>query len=253
VLPSDKSDASIDAVMSPVLLSDADLAAIDAALPTDIEPRVRRLVRPIFEEWARIELPEHLNRQSPKSRANRRTKVERVAKTARGLAAALAALGDNGPNEIAAWATVGTDDFFAPGKVEDLVNRLTLVSQNLPELVGRAAAAAQRLKARRGRPNTIIAYLVMLDLAAIYEFLTGSPPTRRVRSDVYDDDSGAEYGPFYTFVEAVWSRIAGLIEHPPSPKTLVRDWAEYRRQYNESSTIIANLHLRRPEWGLLGQ
>lgn len=169
------------------------------------------------------------------------------------MQAALTALGGEGPYQIAAWATVGTEDVFAPGKLEDLVNRFTAVSQNLPELAARAAAAAQQLQARRGRPNTTVAYLVMLDLAAIFEFLTGSPPMRRVRTDVYDEDAGAEYGPFYTFVEAVWLRIAGLFERPPSAKTLIREWGNHRNKYNESSAIITNLHLRHPEWDLFGQ
>jgi hypothetical protein len=87
-------------------------------------------------------------------------------------------------------------------------------------------------------------YLVLLDLAAIFEWASGQHAGRRVRTDI-SEDAGKEYGPFYDFARAAWPMIFG------SEKGLshaLRTWAKRRALYREESPLIWNMDLRHPEW-----
>jgi len=61
-------------------------------------------------------------------------------------------------------------------------------------------------------------YLVMLDLAAIFELVSGEEPRRRV-----DFDSGKTYGPFADFAAGVWLVVFGNIR---GLSYAVRVWAD---------------------------
>jgi hypothetical protein len=81
------------------------------------------------------------------------------------------------------------------------------------------------------RPAMLSRYLVLHDLAAIFQWATGVRAGRRVRTDL-SDDAGEEYGPFYDFTRAVWPIIFG------SEKGLghaIRTWAKRRAQHREKS------------------
>ena len=86
---------------------------------------------------------------------------------------------------------------------------------------GQAAATWVPLPMRAG---TLQRYLVLLDLAAIFEWATGQTAGRRVRTDVWEE-AGKEYGPFYDLARVVWPMIFG------SEKGLsnaLRTWAKGR-------------------------
>jgi hypothetical protein len=100
------------------------------------------------------------------------------------------------------------------------------------------------LKRRPGQPRNKAAYLVLLDLAAIFKRLTGLKPEREV-SRIDSRETGA----FYCFCEAVWPLVfdcgvGGLA-------AAMKNWARDHQKYNESSALIANLQLRHPSWGVL--
>src|SRR5262249_59764217 len=59
-------------------------------------------------------------------------------------------------------------------------------------------------KRELGHPRNICAYLVMMDLVAIFEWLTGRKATREV-----DRDLGKDTGPFWHFAAAVWPHVSG--------------------------------------------
>jgi hypothetical protein len=113
-------------------------------------------------------------------------------------------------------------------------------------------------------------YLIVRDLAVIYEMLTEHAATRRI-----DFDSGTDYGPFSDFVKEIWMQIFG---DKRGVSYAIRVWAnEMARQrkvieaevaaitsefcrplydreretiesrYRETATFGANLSLRHPD------
>jgi hypothetical protein len=108
-----------------------------------------------------------------------------------------------------------------------------------------SAAAAQPLyKPGRGQPRNIVAELVLQDLAALFEYVTGLRATRRV--DRTGEKAGKETGPFLNFAKAVWPVIfgsdVGLLSQ-------LREWDVYG---GKKSMVISAIALRRPEWGVSG-
>src|ERR1700747_2945317 len=75
-------------------------------------------------------------------------------------------------------------------------------------------------------------YLIILDLAGIFELISQQPPTRRV-----DYDSGHTYGPFADFVAQVWARIFGLSSGHSYPIRVGAD--EMRREQKRVEAEVA--------------
>ena len=103
----------------------------------------------------------------------------------------------------------------------------------------------EEAKRRRGQPRNIPAYLVMKDLAAIFEWLTDRKATRGV-----DRTDHTETGPFWRFALSVWQVTFGTTR---GLKAAMKNWAEARKLYHEHSSFLYNLTLRRPEWGIFKQ
>jgi hypothetical protein len=101
----------------------------------------------------------------------------------------------------------------------------------------------------RGRPRAVAHYLIMMDLAAIFEYLTRKRATRSVRGEDHFA-YGAEYGAFWDFAQATWPAI---FKSTNGLKSAMKNWAVDRVRYGEASPLIANMHLRHPEWGLFGK
>ncbi len=76
------------------------------------------------------------------------------------------------------------------------------VFQALTLLSAFELSIAQSIKPKAGRPRNDFGYLVVLDLAAIFEWYTETDATRQV-----DRDNGREIGPFRKFVESAWSEV----------------------------------------------
>jgi hypothetical protein len=99
------------------------------------------------------------------------------------------------------------------------------------------------LKFKRGHPRNYIAYLVILDTAALFEWLTETEAIRQV-----DRESGKEIGPFWKFAGAIWPLVfrrgnSGL-------SAAIKNWAYARKRFDEEPALIANIALRHPPWGL---
>jgi hypothetical protein len=81
-----------------------------------------------------------------------------------------------------------------------------------------------------GQPRNIIAYLVMKDLAAIFEWLTEKKAARGV-----DRTDHTETGPFWRFAESVWQVAFGTSR---GLKAAMKNWAEARELYREHSSFM---------------
>ena len=79
----------------------------------------------------------------------------------------------------------------------------------------------------------------MKDIAAIFEWLTGTRAARRI-----------ERGPatFGRFAEAIWPVVFESADD--GLQSAQKNWAAFRARYEEESALIANINMRHPEWGV---
>jgi hypothetical protein len=89
---------------------------------------------------------------------------------------------------------------------------------------------------KRGRPRNLVAYLVIRDAAAIYEWYTGKKPSR-----VVDRVTHKEAGRFWTFLETLWPII--FEKGTDGLRAAMQRWYE-ARNLNEKSPIFPNIRLR---------
>src|SRR6266404_5544736 len=89
-----------------------------------------------------------------------------------------------------------------------------------------------------GRPKGA-SYHILLDLGAVYQFVTGEPPTRQVRGGDHPE-RGKDYGPFWDFASAVWHAI---FENGTGLSYAMKDFAAGQAQFHDYSPIIANMGL----------
>ena len=106
-----------------------------------------------------------------------------------------------------------------------------------------AAAAANSLHVNRGRPRNLAAFLVIRDIACIFQWVTGTEASRSV-----DRAHGKEIGPFWQFASAVWPVVFGKGDDGLS--SAMQNWARDKDLYGPGSALIANIALRHPTWGI---
>ena len=82
-------------------------------------------------------------------------------------------------------------------------------------------------------------YLIILDLAAMYEVITGTRPTRRNKTDA--EDGMRAYGPFFGFVSRVYNFIGRVESIDSTIKLVLRFYPS-----KQFSTFILNLQFRHP-------
>ena len=209
----------------------AEIDGIIAALPPDSEPKKLKMFRYILEDWFSLELPEHY-RLGRSADAVALRQLKAIAKQA-GILERL--LGD--PEAAQARRLL----------VARLVMRRRLLCHNeaiaqvekeLDALTEVRSAATEMLpRRRRGQPRNNFSYLVLLDIAAMYEWLTGDKPSRI--TDIATERGG---GPFYELCQALWP-LAHQNNKGGLPST-IKNWAKTQTQYEEKSALIANFFLR---------
>jgi hypothetical protein len=187
------------------------LAAMVATFPDLTDGRVRTTLPLILEEWGHVDLSEHLARKTPEQFRKEQRQLEQVANVARKLRDALAGLAPGvrftfafrldaiarAPNAEAA-----SDHFPLEGTLQHLERRQL-------ECVAQAAeATAGRWVPLPFRHTTVVHYLILQDLAAIFEYVTGEGASRRVRGEDHPE-AGRDYGPFWDFAMVAWRIIFG--------------------------------------------
>src|SRR6266404_9558567 len=153
-------------------LTKADLDSLLAALSSCITQRKRRLLPRILREWNSIDLPEHLSRSTPKQIRDERKRLESLARHARELAQSLSDLGPRCRSTVArrllAETTVQGFSWARFRAVQRLDARLAACPSRLAQLTDAAQKAAET---RRPLPvvyKTLVRYLILQDLAAIF-------------------------------------------------------------------------------------
>src|SRR5262245_41739308 len=208
---------------------------IRASLPKRIDQRRLKLLSLVLDEWIRTELREHLSRESRATSRKRYAQLSKFKRCANSLQQVLEATDQRGMSWIAQeMAREDGNELFSVSH-----EKLTEMKKRLKDEGGKLAAATARVideldESLSGRrPRNIRAYLVMLDLAAIFEWLTDRKAARGVNRTYH-----TESGPFWRFAESVWLVAFGSIR---GLKAAMKNWAEARKLYRERSMLLYNM------------
>jgi hypothetical protein len=229
---------------APSQFSDGALAQIAATLPPDTPPERARLLPDLLRAWAAEDLREHQTRDGRAAIRKQGKRLAVIADQARGLLDALSELDEREHYVIALkvqirheaksragrWAMLGLPDDPEAGErrrdgvllwLRDLAGALSIPSPKPPP------------------DKKTLGYLVVLDLAAIYQLVTVTAPTRRNNANA--EGGRQPYGPFWNFCSEVFT-IVGLRSLERAIKDVLADYPE-----TVLSAFVANLQFRHPD------
>jgi hypothetical protein len=216
--------------------TDRDVSLVCQALPDKVVPARRELMPAVLREWSRNDLREHVSTplRAPPERRKRMERIRECAqKLGQELVQALNEVDDLDRCGLADMMVQAAGQTGIAGRAEFIV-----LNQRIDEAVGllnKLAEAADRTwKYDRGGPRNILAYLVIMDIAAMWEWLTMRPATRHT--------------PFRRFAAAIWPVVIGKADD--GLHSAMKNWAKFRKKYNERSPLMANINMRHPEWGV---
>jgi hypothetical protein len=223
-----------------VEFSDREVKLISRSLPDGVDQRRMDLLPEILREWGQTDLREHLSGKPRAITRNRLGRLSRVAKCAAELLQALDGLNDRDRAHLA--LEIGSTEEATLWQVDfaEQEKRLDEARDFLTALA--ATGSKAHWKRRPGQPRNITSYLIMMDLAALYEYLTGWKAIRSV-----DRRTREESGAFWQFAAAVWPVAFGSDDGLPAA---MKSWANARKKYNEESPLVANIAFRHPTWGI---
>ena len=224
---------------------DREVANIAGAAPANSIPSRLKLLPQILDHWALYDLSSHLSRETGSEIASRRLRFDAVVRDACDLKTALKNLRGRDKGELA-LRTLGWPrrDALVDLKASEILAAEKELAALINSVGKLSSATLDDVSKKRGRPANLTAYLVMLDVQAIYEYLTGQRATRRVRNQ-HHPDKGKDYGPFWHFSSQVWREVFKTSSDLPAA---MRNWAVYVRRYKDRSPLIANIYFQHPEW-----
>jgi hypothetical protein len=223
-----------------------------AALPGCTDEWKRQLIPMILGEWGRIDVEEHLNRPPPEQVRAQQKLLEKLASCTNELGQVLSILSPSLRFAVAyqfAKGDVSTEVGHEPVQAwHNRIREAYLRFGEEPARLKRFGVAVTQTAAHWGpsplRHSSVVHYLILQDMATIFEFATDQSPTRRIRTDAHVD-SGQDYGPFWNFVSAIWLIVFGSTNRL---SYAVRYWAEAQSKHGEWSPVMLNMDLRHPEW-----
>jgi hypothetical protein len=238
--------------MAVVAFNASEVELVIHSLPNVVDHRRLKLLPKILREWARTDLPQHyLSTEPTKTKRERLERLRTVSDCAGKLSRALDTALCNDDHFLIIREMIRAD-----GRRLDLTERLTEtdrlqdqfhdMQQFLERLSAASAASAKIWKQSRGHPTNIVGRLVLMDIVAIYEWLTGKKATRRV-----DRDTGKDTGPFWKFAVAIWPLVFGKGKEGLSATLRGWDDAVKQKLTGTRSRLIVNIAMRRPTWGVL--
>ncbi len=231
-----------------VEFTDRDLKLIAASLPDLIDQRRLDLLPWILRDWGHTDLPMHL-RLKPEPLERRRERFQRLAsveKRAKLLNEALAAIDDADRSNISTQLACPPERFpqgLTGANIRAAQRELEAAYEWLPRLAAAARDACLPYAPKKGPARNDVPYLVLLDLAAIFEWLTGHKAPRAW----FKRGPEEEPPPFHQFAEAVWPV---LFDSDDGLSNAVRTWNDDRRTHGDRSPLMINLALRHSTWGI---
>jgi hypothetical protein len=207
------------------------------------DSRRRALLPRLLEAWGHNDLEQHLSRATPDQMRRRSQRIVAVANRAEALANALADVDRLGRFMIACRlaelatgievASLGNDE------IQRFARRLEEEAAHLEPLAEAASREGRRIPPPL-RHSTLIRYLVLQDLAVIFEYATAARAERRVRGEDHSE-AEKEYGPFWDLVSTAWPMIFGSQR---GLAAALKRWAAARTRHGEPSALIENIHMR---------
>lgn len=168
------------------------------SLPTPPDADKVEVLRIMLDYWCEYSLPNHVHMLEKPSVET----IKRLKKASKALLALNASIDvlDGEDVQFGIFSLVmERTGFWRRSDIDEVTDE---VFQALAVLSSFESSIAQSIKLKAGRPRNNFGYLVVLDLAAIFEWFTGTDATRQV-----DRKDGFEIGPFRTFAETVWCEV----------------------------------------------
>jgi hypothetical protein len=230
-------------IVIPVIFSDADAARIVRALRAEANPHRLGLLSQVLREWAQVDLVEYGEAEAFRaSQPTRAARYKRTDRSAKELLNAIDALIEADDLILIGLEMCRTDQTIEMRQQRTLFTQKIMEQRDfLTRLIGAAQSLQSRMKSTPGQPRNITSYIVLLDIASIYEWLTGRKASRQV-----DRIDGNETGPLYLFAREVWPIVFNSGHDGLS--AAMKNWAHGRRKFDESSALISNINLRHPTW-----
>jgi hypothetical protein len=203
------------------IFSDASIKSIFDALPRNCRAERAPLLPEVLRTWGEEDLLEHLSREGRTTARRQEEQRRSVAAQARNLIGALVALEETGFMETALrlqmWradtSMTDTDISAALQRSNDGVDWIIGLAEMLSDRthmrgIGDSepnnSSGLTKFRRKKRGPLAIQSYLIILDIAAIFELVSETKPARRTTFNPSKD-----YGPFWDFAKAVWSTIFG--------------------------------------------
>jgi hypothetical protein len=218
-------------------LDDAALTEIAAALPPQTPVERAALLPDVLRAWAAEDLREHFAYEGRAAIRQREKQLAATAAQARGLLARIAMLDQHGRFLLAYHVQNWREGKLGQPQSEYRPHDIDGSTEQRDEALRWLADLAEALAAPQPKPlpdKRRLDYLIVLDLAVIFELITETTPTRRI-----NPASGRPYGPFWAFCQAV-GRAIGCIG---SLDRAIRDVMCFYPD-REYSDFVANLQFR---------
>jgi hypothetical protein len=219
---------------------DRQIRLILEALPEGISGKKLELLPKILNEWFDNDLKRSLFREDPAVAKGRVKPVQRIAKHAAGL---LAALDEFDLYKGESWLVYELSKRISPMGFQDEASGQKQKLEDQRKLLREVELVANDLAGRFKRSvdqrQNIPAYRTMLDIAAIFEWLTNTKAIRRVERGT---DS------FGDFSRSIWPVI--FEKGDDGLESALKNWAKGTRDYGDGSALIVNIAWRYPTWGV---
>jgi hypothetical protein len=232
-----------EATMTSLEFTDRDVSLVKRSLTDTVDSRRRQLLPQIFRDWSGKDLNDHM--QFPQRAApERRERMVRIRDCTLEL---VQALGEADEVDICGLADMMVQEANGQTSSAGIAGRAEFIvlNQRIAEMVNLlknlGKAADQTWKYKQGRPRNSAADLVLMDIVAIFEWLTDAEVTR-----ASDERIDAETDPFWCFAAAIWPVVFGDGER--GLYSAIKKWSE--NQHGDESALMFNINMRHPEWGL---
>jgi hypothetical protein len=222
-----------------VKFTDRDVKAILSHVSV-VEPKKADRLGDVLRDWAKHDIPTAFRIYPDKAVARERLKAIRcVLKHAQGLRDALENFEKfDGSSWLVQRLIDGlTGDDHSTAKAMQTC-RIVEHQVFLRELESAAKAIERGFAAATDQRRNLSSYLLLLDMAAIFEWLTGRPARRGSEDRPH---------PFDEFVGVLWSVI---FDQTRGMQAALKNWARYTKEFDERSALVANINFRHPDWRL---
>jgi hypothetical protein len=225
------------------VFTDRDIVLIDKSLPDMVDRRRRELLPKILPDWNSNELSEYVLMAGGPT-PERRERMVVVKDCASELLRSLKATDEVDRAGIAGEMVraAGQSSLITGwSAVTTLIQR---INEEVSFLAKLEEAASRTWRRSRGHPRNTAAYLVLLDAAAIFEWLTDKRATR-------EGDGSSDHEtdpPFRRFAAAIWPVVFANGDYGLS--SAMKNWATWRKEHDEESSLMFNINMRHPQWGV---